>query len=815
MKSQVSPTSKEFNNPPNLNYQHSQASDISLAPFHSATSLPLQSMDSAQNSRPEPSRNNKNWWVSPEIDRSPGTSPTRFPRQEPRQDTLSQANQVASPFSMTTPDVYHSPYTSDQAGLDRVGSSPKEVPQYRQASPAHQSIRSVQSVDLEDCTSENHFSVSPSPMLINHSFDEAHETYEASQNEIKREAQSVEPMLRHPGSRLNQLAPTIEEAENEQQTHSSTHNMIREDTSEADDSADRLEDVEEEDEDNSLSILNSLPTPRVASSRLPSGTHPYRSELESEGFLFPTSSQPSHLADPRRPSNPMAGPSSSGSSSKSPSPSFLRQPLGPPMGEHMHASHGSQSISEGSSKDSFSDSPRLVPQRPRSAVLPGRKRQSYYDFGGSGAQSLINLSLADAVANEQGPSGLNALLPRMKTIELYRKNARKSNNPELEFQLAQYMMQTALIASSQRREKGKIARAKSVDVASIGTPGNLEIQDSSESGNSAGRGSSSSSTKSNENQDVDRIIANIFKDAMNSLKRLSEHGNADAQYLLGDIYSSPAINNTPDMEKSFKYFSMAGKHNHAEASYRAALCLQEGWGTIRDAGRALQFYRSAAVRNQPGALYQLGMAYFYGGMGLPDNSANRQAGVKWLGRAVNASNTTFNRAPYELGKIFEVGYKDLVIPDGMYSAKLYSRSAELGFIPAAARLGRAYEFGELGCPQDPSLSIHYFTIAALGNDPTAQLSMCAWYVAGAGPSFPVNLDEAYEWCLRAALNGLPKAQYTLAYFLENGTGTQRDILEASRWYRTAASNGYEKAIKRVKELGLAETEKTKGKCVVM
>lgn len=804
MKSKPSPVSE---NPLNLNYEYSQVSNLSLESNFEAASSPFQTNSELQHTPLELPQHNEDWWNSPQKQRFPGDSSPNFPRDKLEAQLVSPANQAASLFSVTSPYTDYSAYSSEQAGADRVGPILRANIDRREANLAQQLIRPVQSSDPEDFLSEARLSASPSPMIFNHSCDETLECLETPQNEIKREAQPVEPMLRRPENRLSQLAPTRVEVEEEQLGHASERRMIREETIGTYDSTERLEEDEEEDEDNSLSILNSLPTPRVSSSRTPSRVHSYHTELGPECSTFTTSSLPSRLTDSRRPSVPLTG----CSYSELPFFNLSRQPVGPAVGEY---AHGSQSTSEGSSKDSFNDSPRLAPQRPRSVMLSGKKRQSYYDFGGSGAPSLINLSLSDAVANEQGPAGMNALLPRMKTIELYRKNAKKSNDPELEFQLAQYMMQTALITSSQRREKGKNARVKSLDASSIEIPGSVGPPDSSES-NSAGRASNSSSTKLNESQDVDRIIANMFKDAINSLKRLSEHGHADAQYLLGDIYSSPAVNNTPDMEKSFKYFSMAGKHNHAEAAYRAALCLQEGWGTNRDAGRALQFYRSAAVRNQPGALYQLGMAYFYGGMGLPDNSANRQAGVKWLGRAVNASNATFNRAPYELGKIFEVGYKDLVIPDVTYSAKLYSRSAELGFIPAAARLGRAFEFGELGCPQDPSLSIHYFTIAALGNDPTAQLSMCAWYIVGAGPSFPVNLDEAYEWCLRAALNGLPKAQYTLGYFLENGTGTHRDILEASRWYRKAAGNGYEKAIKRVKELGLIEDQKAKGKCIVM
>ena len=37
------------------------------------------------------------------------------------------------------------------------------------------------------------------------------------------------------------------------------------------------------------------------------------------------------------------------------------------------------------------------------------------------------------------------LMPRIKTLELYRKNAKKSTDPNVLFQYAQYMLQTALL----------------------------------------------------------------------------------------------------------------------------------------------------------------------------------------------------------------------------------------------------------------------------------------------------------------------------------------------------------------------------------
>lgn len=289
--------------------------------------------------------------------------------------------------------------------------------------------------------------------------------------------------------------------------------------------------------------------------------------------------------------------------------------------------------------------------------------------------------------------------------------------------------------------------------------------------------------RNNERDENEKEItssSHLYKEGLNVLKRLAQQGHIDSQYYLGCIYSSSALG-TPDPEESLRYFLMASNQGHADAAYRAALCLQEGLGPRRDAERALQFYKLAAAQNQPGALYELGMAYFYGSLGLDDNYSNRRAGVEWLERAVDVCDRTYNQAPHALAQIYEIGYKDLIISNGAQAVKLYSRSAELGYFPSAARLGRAYQHGELGCPQHAILSIFYFNIAAQRNDPDAQLSLCEWYISGAGPEFPINHEEAYRWALRAASNGQPRAQLTIANLLENSIRREHDMEEVEKW----------------------------------
>ena len=390
----------------------------------------------------------------------------------------------------------------------------------------------------------------------------------------------------------------------------------------------------------------------------------------------------------------------------------------------------------------------------------------------------------------------SSLMPRIKTIELYRKNAKKSNDPVIQFQFAQYMLQTALLSGTTHVNPatGRVSPDSSRS-SSTTHLSNMDQYIDDRRLKHLSTMSNGSSVQTPEQEK--KIKTDLLKEAIANLKKLSDRGFADAQYLLGDAYASGAIGK-PDLRESFLLFQLAAKHGHAEACYRAALCLEEGWGTSKDIRKAVQYLRNAATLNQPGAMLRLGLACFYGKMGMGDHVTVKQEGIKWLTRASDAANEVFPQAPFELAKIYEVGYRDLVFKDLQYAVQLYVKSAELHYVPAAAKLGHAYEYGTLQCPQDAALSIHYYTISGLGGDPPSMLAMCAWYMVGADPVLSRNEEEAYEWALRSAQAGYAKAQYAVGYFLETGIGTERDILQSSNWYRKAAHGGDERAAERLR-----------------
>jgi uncharacterized protein len=199
----------------------------------------------------------------------------------------------------------------------------------------------------------------------------------------------------------------------------------------------------------------------------------------------------------------------------------------------------------------------------------------------------------------------------------------------------------------------------------------------------------------------------LVREATSLLKRLADRGHGASQYFLADCYAN-GIGTTrgkQDFDRAYPLFVLAAKHGHPDAAYRAGTCCENGWGCRREAAKAVQFYRKAAAALHPGALYRLGIAELNGELGL---SKRPKDGVQWLKRSAEHASAEFPHALHELALLHERGIDNVLFLDLEYAAELLAQAAELGYAPSAYRLGECYEYGKMGCPQDPALSIHYY-----------------------------------------------------------------------------------------------------------
>ncbi|CAL1693776.1 unnamed protein product [Somion occarium] len=355
------------------------------------------------------------------------------------------------------------------------------------------------------------------------------------------------------------------------------------------------------------------------------------------------------------------------------------------------------------------------------------------------------------------PGNQAALLSHERTLELYRANAKKTQDPDLQFEFGVFL----------------IDASKTMPIPTP-TPGNV--------------------------MEVEKAIQkreDLIKEAMALLKRNADRGHMPSQYFLADCYANGigTHKNRQDFDRAFPLFVLAAKHGHPDAAYRAGTCCENGWGCRRESAKAVQFFRKAAAALHPGAMYRLGIAELNGELGL---SKSPKEGVKWLKRSAEHATAEFPHALHELALLHERGIDNVLFVDYEYAAELLAQAAELGYAPSAYRLGECYEYGKMGCPQDPALSIHYYNIAAQQNHRDACFALTAWYLVGSPGVLPQSDTEAFLWAKKAAEAGLVKAMYAVGYFLEVGIGTEPNMSEAISWYKRAAELGDKRAAQRLK-----------------
>lgn len=383
----------------------------------------------------------------------------------------------------------------------------------------------------------------------------------------------------------------------------------------------------------------------------------------------------------------------------------VRRSRGPrPLSTYSSASD----LAGGSHRRNLSASPYLQGRSPsrNSNASPDTRTMSVLDLlttsypqPGPTQSSFDNSYLRSSVGNNA------SLLSHRQTFEMYLANVTKTDEPAIQYEFAVFM------------------------INSMREMPNVDLDDSS------------SITRQR-----------LLRESKSILQRLADRSYPFAQYYLGDGYASGLFHKgKEDYDRAFPLFVAASKHGHVEACYRTALCYEFGWGCRVDGGRAVQFYRQAASKNHPGAMLRMAKACLAGDMGL---GKRYREGIKWMKRAAESSDAQYNAAPYELGLLHETGYGDDVFPDPSYAAQLFTKSAELGHVEAAYRLGDAYEHGKLNCPRDPALSIHFYTTAAQAGHPLAMMALCAWYLVGSEPVLEKDENEAYEWALRAASTGM-------------------------------------------------------------
>ncbi|KAL6857977.1 hypothetical protein ACO1O0_005423 [Amphichorda felina] len=291
-------------------------------------------------------------------------------------------------------------------------------------------------------------------------------------------------------------------------------------------------------------------------------------------------------------------------------------------------------------------------------------------------------------------------------------------------------------------------------------------------------------------------------DAHKILKKLCNSQNMEAMFAMADSLGRGLFGGDSDTKEAFTLYQSAAKMGHAASAYRTAVCCEigqdEGGGTRKDPMKAIQWYKRAASLGDTPAMYKMGMIMLKGLLG---QHRNPREAVGWLKRAAERADTENPHALHELGLLYESAQpNDSIIRDEQYALSLFHQAAELGYKFSQFRLGCAYEYGLMGCPIDPRMSIMWYSKAAQREEHQSELALSGWYLTGSPGVLKQSDQEAYLWARKAAVAGLAKAEYAMGYFTETGIGVPPNLDDAKRWYWRAAAQDFPKARERLEDL---------------
>ncbi|KAI1315784.1 hypothetical protein EDD11_000338 [Mortierella claussenii] len=304
-------------------------------------------------------------------------------------------------------------------------------------------------------------------------------------------------------------------------------------------------------------------------------------------------------------------------------------------------------------------------------------------------------------------------------------------------------------------------------------------------------------------------------------------GYAPAQFKLGICFELGLTHFTMDAPQSFAWYKRAALQGHADAELAVS-----GWyltghpqGLVQSEPLAYEWASKAANRGWSKAEYTLGH-YHEVGIGVPQDLV---VAKRWYLKAAAQGN---ERALLRLlvGNVgLEVDYAHLkdallnenrnnpylihqlaqfhelrdygLVPDEDAAFELYAAAAQADYAPAQYKLGACYEFGILGCPQDPVQAVHWYGQGAENGHVEALLALAGFYLDGsAGSAAEQSDEEAFRYVKAAAQRGVAKAEYITGFFLEYGLGVEKNTKEAKQWYHLACAKGVDSAERRLKEL---------------
>ncbi len=274
-------------------------------------------------------------------------------------------------------------------------------------------------------------------------------------------------------------------------------------------------------------------------------------------------------------------------------------------------------------------------------------------------------------------------------------------------------------------------------------------------------------------------------------------GNGQSQFDLGRVYytgySVPA-----DLTLARKWFCEAARQDHPIAKSQCAGMMYNGQGGPVDEASAMALLKDSAAKSEP-----YGMA-LYGFFTIAESARRNvdEAQPEAIAYLVRAADSGEMIAQATLGTVVFF-YGTHGATQDVPRAVGYIRQAAAQNDPMSMdMLGMMLVSGRNGVEKDVPGGLRLLKAAASAGKADAAAVLA---ILMSNDDLGVRDDAAaFAYARQAAKDGDRQGQVVLAKFYYFGQGTQKNLIEAARWFSAAAAQGDAESIEALKEPDIAQ-----------
>ncbi len=241
--------------------------------------------------------------------------------------------------------------------------------------------------------------------------------------------------------------------------------------------------------------------------------------------------------------------------------------------------------------------------------------------------------------------------------------------------------------------------------------------------------------------------------SIEQLTTAAEHGDAEAQYRLGQAYVR-GVGVKKDIGKAHGFFKQAAEQGHAEAIGGLGYFYANGFVVKQDLTEAAEWFRRGAEKGGTRAQVNYALALLHG-RGIPVNEAE---GMQWIEKAASHGQP---HAFYVQGECFFNGTFGHAQDYGK-ARELFLRAAESDHAAAENMLGVIFQDG-LGVTAELAVAESWFRKSAEQGDAKAQSNL--GQLIGPDVEDETKRIESLKWLLLAYNANEPMARNVLNVIL--------------------------------------------------